>query len=127
MSRDVSRGRSLFMRPLHSWTAVRLWPRHQKGVKEEPQEQGGDHASPITHVRAAVREPNQSANRGEVMVVPRTGVQCRLKTPVANKMTNGFAHLVFFAVKIRLPLTFIKKDAKNLGTRGAIYLRITKI
>lgn len=57
------------MRPLHSWTAVRLWPRHQKGVKE-PQEQGGDHASPITHVRAAVREPNQSAKRGEIMVVP---------------------------------------------------------
>ena len=53
------------MRPLHNWTAVRLWPRHQKGVKEESQEQGGDHASPITHVRAAVREPNQSANRGK--------------------------------------------------------------
>lgn len=55
---DVSRGCSLFMRPLHSWTVVRLWLHHQKGVKEKPQEQGGDHASPITHVRAAVREPN---------------------------------------------------------------------
>lgn len=72
------------MRPLHNWTAVRLWPRHQKGVKEESQEQGRDHASPITHVRAAVREPNQSANRGKVMVVSRTSVQCRLKLRGTN-------------------------------------------
>lgn len=84
ISSDVSRGYSLFMRPLHNWTAVRLWPRHQKGVKEESQEQGGDHASPITHVRAAVREPNQSANRGKVMVVSRTSVQCRLKLRETN-------------------------------------------
>lgn len=81
---DVSRGCSLFMRPLHSWTVVRLWLHHQKGVKEKPQEQGGDHASPITHVRAAVREPNPAAKRGEVMVVPRTSVQCRLKPSHAN-------------------------------------------
>ena len=90
------------MRPLHSWTAVRLWPRHQKGVKE-PQEQGGDHASPITHVRAAVREPNQSAKRGEIMVVPRASVQCRLKPfrrESTRKLKSGPLGL-HFAAKIQ--------------------------
>lgn len=33
----------------------------QKGVKEKLKERNGDHASPITHVRAAVRKANQFA------------------------------------------------------------------
>lgn len=33
----------------------------QKGVKEESKEQGGDHVSPITDVRAAVRKAKQFA------------------------------------------------------------------
>lgn len=40
----------------------------QKGVKEELKEQGGDHASPITDVRAVVRKAKQfSRERVEPM------------------------------------------------------------
>lgn len=72
----------------------------QKGVKEEPKEHGGDHAFPITHVRAAVRKARRLARAcrvygktrawmGAYVLTHRYGVRARCVLAAINERTRG--------------------------------------